>query len=189
MVKQKLTYEFVFEFFKEKGCQLLSKEYTCAKQKLKYTCSCGNPSEIAFHHFRDGHRCSKCGGTEKLQYEYIKSYFEEKGCKLLSKRYDNSNSKLKYICSCGNPSSITFHNFKYGYRCKKCGDERTANHHRHEYNFVKKYFEEHDCNLLTKKYINNEQILDFICSCGNPSKIRFSSFQQGQRCKKCFNAT
>lgn len=64
--------------------------------------------------------------TKKHTIEFVKSFFKNQGCKLLSKKYEGVDKKLDYICSCGNKSSISFHNFKAGYRCKKCGYKRLS---------------------------------------------------------------
>ena len=56
------------------------------------------------------------------------------------------------------------------------------------YEEVKDYFEEQGCELKTPKeeYINIQQLLDFICSCGNYDKVRFVKFKDRcQRCKLC----
>ncbi len=66
-------------------------------------------------------------GSNKFSYEYVKNYFEENGCELLSKEYINNLTKLKYICICGEKSEITLQNFKTGQRCKKCAIKRRAN--------------------------------------------------------------
>lgn len=118
--------------------------------------------------------------SKKYTYEFVKNYFEEQGCELLSKEYINNKLPLDYICSCGNPSKIRFDMFKQGARCLKCSGKR-----RHPYIFVYNYFKESGCELLSRKYNNNHEPLDFICSCGNISKISFLSLQQGQRCMKC----
>ena len=54
-------YKYVYDFFKEKGCSLLEKEYINARKKLKYICVCGNNSEIVFESFKKGNRCKECG--------------------------------------------------------------------------------------------------------------------------------
>ncbi len=51
---------------------------------------------------------------------------------------------------------------------------------------VKKYFEDHNCELFETEYINNSTKMKFRCNCGNPDcKISFASLRQGHRCKKC----
>jgi len=56
---------------------------------------------------------------------------------------------------------------------------------RHSYHYVKEIFEAANCQLLSKQYIDTHTKLDYVCSCGNQSKIRFSDFQSGERCLKC----
>ena len=66
--------------------------------------------------------------SKKLTHDYVKSFFEEQNCVLLSTEYRNNETKLDYICcSCGNYSKTYFGNFKRGYRCRKCGREEYKN--------------------------------------------------------------
>jgi len=189
----KWTYEEVYDYFKEQGCELLTikEEYKGTKQYLDYICSCGNPSKIKFSNFKNkGQRCRECSKkklskTKTLTYEYVKQYFEDHGCELLSTTYINNNLLLDYICCCGNISKINFSNFKSGHRCKKCGNEKLSKNNKHSYDFIKKYFEDNNCVLLSKEYNGVHEPLDFICECGNISKIAFSHFKNGGRCIKC----
>jgi len=51
--------------------------------------------------------------------------------------------------------------------------------------YVKKFFEERDCEFLDTEYINSRFPHNYKCQCGNISKIRFRCFRDGTRCKKC----
>lgn len=134
--KQKLTFEFVYNYFKEHGCELLEKEYIDNKIKMEYKCSCENISKICFHHFQDGCRCEKCGlEKRKFSFEFIKKYFEDNGCELLENKYINCGTKMNYICSCGNMSEIIFNSFRQGHKCKKCGIERISGKNNYNYNY------------------------------------------------------
>lgn len=53
-------------------------------------------------------------------------------------------------------------------------------------NFIKHEFEKEGYILLSKKYINNRQLLDFICPNGHKHKIIFGAWKRGIRCGKCF---
>lgn len=66
----------------------------------------------------------KCSGNEKLTYDFVKTYFQQQNCELLESEYTNSYTKMKYKCQCNNESSITWDNFKQGYRCIKCGYDK-----------------------------------------------------------------
>lgn len=58
-------------------------------------------------------------------------------------------------------------------------------HHRLTYEFVKSKFDERGCALITTEYKNNQQLLDYICKCGKPHKMRFMNFKKGRNCKNC----
>ena len=121
----------------------------------------------------------------KLTYEFVKNYFEGKGCRLLEKEYIDANTRMGYICECGEESEIRFSAFQNGQRCKKCGIEKRLKKTRFTHEYVKNYFEEKDCHLLEKNYIDANTRMEYECDCGNTSEITFGNFQQGCRCKKC----
>ncbi len=51
---------------------------------------------------------------------------------------------------------------------------------------VKKYFEDHDCELLEKEYVNCKTPMKYRCNCGNDDcKICLNDFKAGYRCAKC----
>jgi hypothetical protein len=81
---------------------------------------------------------------------------------------------MKYKCKNNHTTSITYSDFKQGYRCAKCSGTQ-----KYTYKYVKEKFAEHDCELLDTAYMN------YKCHCGNKSRISFSNFQQGSRCMKC----
>lgn len=176
----KLSYETVYKYFKDEGCELLEKEYINLKTKMRYRCECGEESSIRFYDFKSGHRCAKCYGNEKHKFEDVYNKFKEKGCELLETAYINAHTKMKYRCSCNNESSIKFNDFQNGNRCMKCsGKEKLT------YEDVYNYFIDQGCKLLDTEYINNKTEMKYICECGNESVISFARFQQNGRCKEC----
>ncbi len=51
---------------------------------------------------------------------------------------------------------------------------------------VKKYFEDHDCELFETEYVNAHTKMRYRCKCGNKKcKISFDSFKRGSRCMEC----
>ena len=188
--KLRYSYKYVKRYFKECGCVLLSKTYQNNLQKLDYVCVCGNRAKIRFGVFKRGSRCRKCGSekmknAQKHSYEYVKKYFDDHGCTLLSKTYKKAVEPLDYICNCGNQSQMIFNNFQRGHRCNRCGVEKTRNITKLTYEYVKKYFNDHGCILLSKAYENNSTYLDYICNCGDVCKITFGDFKSGSRCRRC----
>jgi len=104
---------------------------------------------------------------------------------LLSTEYTRSKDKLTYICSCGILAEISYDKFSQGQSCLACKKRKISSHSRHTIEFVRKGFTRGGCTLLASKYTGNKQRLDYICECGNVSKISFSKFKAGQRCHHC----
>ena len=188
---KKLTYNQVKQVFEDGGCELLSNEYKNAATKLKYRCECGSVSTVFLHNFKRGHRCKKCGIVKikeklKFSYEYVKQYFKDNNCILLSNFYKNNLTKLNYICQCKNISKISFIDFKSGKRCKKCGYKKISDRFKHLYSYVKEFFDNNNCTLISREYTNAHEKLDYICECGGKARITFNEFRQGGRCERCW---
>lgn len=47
------------------------------------------------------------------------------------------------------------------------------------------FFLKNQCILISDKYKNSKEKLDYICICGNSSRISFSNFKLGHRCREC----
>jgi 5-methylcytosine-specific restriction endonuclease McrA len=180
----KLTYEYVYNYFKNHDCELLSKEYNGSQSKLQYKCSCGNISEITFASFQQGSRCRFCRSNQ-YTFEYVKQYFIKNNCQLLENSYINNQTKMKYKCVCGNISYISFSSFLKGSRCKECGIKKYSSKNKLSYQEVYDYFKTQNCELLELEYVNNSTPMKYRCECGNIAYIKLGNFKNGQRCMKC----
>lgn len=183
----KYTYEQVFNIFKDNGCQLISTIYVDNKTPLEYICECGNISSIRLSNFLKGQRCSICrtikvANSKRASLDDVRKIFEEQDCILLSDEFKNSNEKLDYICSCGTKSSIKLSHFKNGSRCRNCSGTLSPTIEE-----VRDYFENHDCILLSDRYINSKTKLNFICPCGNKHSMTWLKYRMSpyKKCKKC----
>ena len=117
---------------------------------------------------------------KKLTYEFVKGQFEKEGYVLLSGGYVNCYSKLDYKCPNGHEHSIAWTNWQMGRRCPYC-----VGLGKPTIEFIKSEFEKEGYTLLTKKYINNFQKLEYICPEGHQHSIIWSSWEQGHRCPYC----
>jgi len=77
------SYQEVYDFFKEQGCELLSKKYLRQTQYLKYKCICGDIAKTEFRIFKSTKRlCRKCCIARKIEAEKKKyngkMYFQTK---------------------------------------------------------------------------------------------------------------
>lgn len=184
--------EDIRDYFTSEGCQLLSESYTGSKQKLKYLAKCGHERSISLYDFRigKGRYCRSCTAKRRVKrhsYGYVKNYFKEYGCKLLSTDYKNNSTNLDYICSCGNVSTISFASFRRGSRCDYCKRSKLANKARkYTIEDVRKIFREKNCVLLEQKYVCTKTKMKYVCKCGRENEITLNHFLYGDNfCKEC----
>jgi hypothetical protein len=132
---KKHTLEHVQETFKSKGFVLVSKEYI-PDSILEYVCENGHTLLKRFNKFMIRPICKECnkeatkakneekkqarallpkpslkGIPKKFNVEFVKSYMEEQGCKLLSTAYTSDREKLKFVCICGKEAKQNFNAF------------------------------------------------------------------------------
>jgi len=179
---KKLTIEFVQdEFFKELYI-LLTKVYINSQQKLEYICPEGHRHSMTWTNWQQGQRCPTCYyNSMKLIIEFIRESFEKHGYEFLTKVYKNNHQKLDYICPEGHRHSMTWTNWQQGHRCPTCFN----NNKKHSIEFVKESFENDKYNLITKKYINSKQKLEYICPNGHRNSMNWDNWKYGRRCPTC----
>jgi hypothetical protein len=123
---KKHTIEGVKQYFKDYNYELLEDIYINGITKMKYKCNNNHINYVNFANFKTGSRCPECNKDSlKHSFEYINQCFLDRGCTLLETEYINANTKLKYICHCGNYHSMIFNGFKDGMDCKFCGYDKT----------------------------------------------------------------
>lgn len=121
----KHDYYYVKDYIESIGYELLSSEYINNIKKIEIKCDYGHIFNMSFKVIKRGGRCPTCqhkiqSDNLKLSYEYVKSYIEHEGYKLLSNEYVNAHSKIKVMCNHGHTYDVKFNNFKTGYRCPIC---------------------------------------------------------------------
>lgn len=179
----------------KKTCQYCGEEYFVEKSQEKrskfcsdkcfranrnkqeeYNCDyCGTPFMVTkskIEKVKNGERkglycCSQCAkDVQKPKWEDIVALFKEHDYELISDKYINAKTKLKYICNKHRNKgiqSVTYGNLKNGFGCKYCGDERTVEAKKLSFNEVKYIFESTDKILLDQPYINAHTPLGYIC--------------------------
>jgi len=178
--KQRLSINFIRNFFKKEGYILLTKKYKDANQKLGYICPKGHEHCISWGKWQQGHRCAYCANRGKPTIEFITSEFEKENYKLLTKVYVNCEQKLEYICPKGHKHSISWSKWRQGKRCPYCaGNGKPA------IEFIKLEFEKEGYTLLSKKYVNSSQKLRYICPVGHRHIITWHHWSNGRRCPYC----
>jgi len=110
-------------------------------------------------------------------------YFEQNGCELLDE-YQGCMKKMKYRCSCGNISSISWNNFTQGKRCGNCAKYGLSK--KRSLAEVQKIFEERGCEFLDNEFKGIHYKHRYRCKCGQLAEITFAGFHhQNQYCHTC----
>lgn len=197
MGRIKWSIELCKDYAKQEGYELLSSEYTKAKDKMLFKCPNGHEFKTTWGHFyNDGSRCShpdclreKARLNKQHPYEKIKIDIESEGYILLDNTYVNSKTKLKMLCPKGHECEITYDNFiRGGVRCKICSQELANEKQRVPFSIIQKKFLEEGYFLLSKEidYINSRTKLLFRCPNGHFHKIDWHDFNsKNVRCKEC----
>lgn len=121
--------------------------------------------------------------AQKFTYNYVKTYIEATGYKLLSTVYINTHTKLLIQCKKGHIYKQCFNVFKKGYRCPIC-----ARNSRYTYNQVKEYFKKHNHIIIAGEYANIHSKLLVKCMCGNIYITTFNKFKNRKnKCPVCDN--
>ena len=124
---KKLTIDFIKSEFVKEDYKLLTTEYKNNKQPLDYICPNGHQHSINWNNWSHGHGCKICGiesqiNKQKISFDVVKFEFEKEGYRLLSTEYTNNKQKLNCICPNGHYHSISFNNWRHGYRCPTCAN-------------------------------------------------------------------
>lgn len=183
------THQEIYKIINEDGNILLN-QYTNARAKLEVKCQCGETFNITYARYREAKykMCNKCRRKitkNRLNIEDIRETISEGNCILLSIEYKNNRTKLEIQCHCNGIFYKTLDEFRISHECPSCARHSQVEYAKFDYNYVYDYFKKYDCLLLSKEYINNRELLDYKCSCGNISKISFDGFSCGERCRKC----
>lgn len=116
----------------------------------------------------------------------MRDYFKKHGCELISE-FKNVKQILSYRCVCGEIGTTNFYSFRNSHhkKCNKCVRKKAKKPNKLDFEYVKKFFKENNCELLESMYINSSTKMAYICSCGKKDYKTWNKFRAGQRCKDC----
>ena len=188
---KKLDYEFIKKSFEDRRCILKSTEYVDAHTKLDYICPNGHEHSIRWADFQQGKGCKICGiekraSSRRYGIDHVKKLLEKKGWLLRSTEYINSGTKFEYTCDAGHEHSMTFSNFLRGVGCPTCQNIIQAKLKRHSIEYIRDGFNKKNCILKSTEYINNKQMLDYVCDKGHEHTTRWDNFLQSNGCPTCY---
>ncbi|MBI0580546.1 hypothetical protein IEC97_24680 [Neobacillus cucumis] len=127
---RKYKYEEVKQAFKERGYELLEKEYVSTRVKMSFRCPIhpNDEQSTTFDNFIRGKTGCNCCSGKKHSIDEVKLEFEKRGYQLLETRYINSLTKLRYRCL-KHPDKINmmeFYALLNGNGCPHCYNEKKS---------------------------------------------------------------
>jgi hypothetical protein len=120
--------------------------------------------------------CENCQATNmKYNIDEVRDLFEAKGKILLDDIYVDNKTPMRYICDCGETGMTSLSNIINGHSCGKC---KLSGKPKVNFEFIRKYMADNDCELITPSNIYQNQIseLRFKCKCGKISKHTWKEF-------------
>jgi len=159
-----------------------------------YICeSCEKEFRKNDHHNSKHHFC--CLECKKLyfgvNYDKLKSDFENRGLILITDGRIKTSDKLKFICK-KHPELgeqyVNYNDFYHGADCKQCSKERASESQRFDFSFVKEQFEKRNFTLLDTTYKNANTKMKCICNKHPNQGILHNSYnniKQGHGCMLC----
>lgn len=177
---KKKTQEEVSLYFELHGYRLKN-AYENSRSKMASLCPKGHAYLVSYELFVRGLRCPECSGNKKRTLEDAKKYFESEGYAALFCEYKNNLLPLALKCPEGHLWKTNLNNFKKGTRCPSCSGKTV----KHTIEYVRDTVERQGYRLVTEAYVRSLNKIDLICPKGHGYPVRFSEFQQGNRCPMC----
>jgi hypothetical protein len=177
-IKHSISY--IRSEFEKDNYQLITDEYVGNRHKLDYICPNGHKHHIKWNDWQQGYRCPYCS-RKKNNIELIKLEFENEGYILLTDRYINNRQKLDVICPNGHKFSITWGDWARGIRCVLCHN----NSRKLNFDYIKATFASENYKVISRKYINANTKLKYVCPNGHINEISWNKWTYGRRCPTC----
>ncbi len=130
------------------------------------------------------------GGRPRFTYEFVKSVFEARGCKLLETEYHSDRDQLRYIAQCGHERTSNFNNFYRGKGdlCRACRYKGIGAKQRLGVDKIRAAFESEGMMVLEILGDKAKSPVRYIASCGHENTTDYEHFVQqnsGRVCNKC----
>lgn len=133
------------------------------------------PSKLTFENFY----------FVKKELKEIQELAEANGGKCLSDVYNNSKSKMDFICEKGHKFSKTAYNIKNGQWCRTCSYEKRGDLYRFDNSEMHKIAEENGWVCLSIEYKNARTKLQWQCAEGHIFNRTLDHVKRGNGCPIC----
>lgn len=156
------------EIAKEREGACLSKHFLHSETKMKWQCKKGHTWMTTPHLIKSGRWCPTCANeNSKLSIDVFHKIAEDKGGRLLSKKYIGGNIPLKWQCSEGHIWSTVPNIIRKGAWCGICKNAERAEKCRYSIPELQQYAKKRGGKLLSKEYPRGLARLKWQCDKGH----------------------
>lgn len=178
---KRLTYEEVYNRFKEKGYTLIDKEYHKNNERLSCVDNDGYKYCISTNSLSNGSLPEKYNKFNPYTLDNVKLLLklESKGSKLITSKYTNSKMKLTITCECcGKEITKKWDNIitDKSFKCYQCNYDSTER--KLSFDFVKTEFKNNGYEILDDNYKGNNNSINCLDSDGYYVKMKYTSLNK-----------
>lgn len=173
----------------EHGGKCLSTEYKNVKLKIRWQCDKGHIWMADGGSVLSGKWCQKCywlrsGDRTRGNLDEFIKIADSHGGKLLSKKYVDSNEKLRWQCDKGHIWYATGANVKHSKSwCRRCIKRKLG----YTIEDMKRMAHKHRGECLSEKYSGNAVKLKWECKNGHQWMAKPMSIIRGSWCRLCYH--
>lgn len=170
---------------KNNGGECLSENYNKISEKLHWRCKNNHEWWANPRNILKGSWCKKCA-SRKAGEKFKKSLSDcieiakERNGFCLSKKYENSQTKMIWQCDKGHTWKASYANVKKGTWCKICSQKQTGINRRTSIQYFKDYAKSKNGICLSNDYENQRTKLKFQCQKGHTWETQAGSMKSGK---------
>jgi hypothetical protein len=164
---KKLTIDQIQAAAKKLGGECLTKRYVNSANRIWLRCKNNHTWSSTGARLRRGAWCSSCAGNVKKTIKEMRAIARKNHGLCLSKRYINSKTKLRWLCSEGHRFSLEPASLRVGGWCQKCAIARRVDRTRFGLKAIQNLAKVRDGKCLSREYVDNKSPLLWKCRFGH----------------------
>jgi hypothetical protein len=179
-----VTLEDMRAIARERGGECLSRRYVKSNGVMRFRCASGHEFRTRAVNVRMGHWCRECGGTKPLTLAKMRAAAAARGGQCLSKRYVNTQTKLRWRCAEGHEwMAVPSHVIGNRSWCPECSPSRMATIEE-----MRAIAKERGGRCLSKTYVKSRARLLWECAEGHRFEATPMGIWDGRWCLVCKHA-
>ncbi len=205
---RKLSIDDMRNIASERGYECISERYY-PNVRLKWRCDKGHTWEAIYSKVKSGSGCPEClrirreervmnnehrsgaatkpmSSKDRMKHlEEVKAIARKRGGKCISRRYIDSKTQLRFVCSKGHKWKVTPASIMKGSWCRGCLNAKKAAAMRLTIEEMQTLASRKKGQCLSQDYLNNHNKLKWQCARGHKWMATPFRIKNGSWCPKC----